>query len=139
MQMRREIIFAAAALLVLGSHAVLHAQLGRFYRIVSTQETRILSFLCNDGQITWSNAIPDSECIIENAMACSGPWHTNFARTLVASYGLTLQRVLNCSRSTWLVRVPMGEELYWPNVFRTNDIVDHAEPNYIHDTQSSSL
>lgn len=52
------------------------AQEAYFFRIVSTQETSIVSMDCQ-GVLTWNNAVSNAPCRIEGTRSLHGPWKTN--------------------------------------------------------------
>jgi hypothetical protein len=61
------------------------AQDAGFYRIVSTNETRIIACDSTNGLLTWTSFSPSACCAIERADGLGGPWSSNFLYTVVAN------------------------------------------------------
>jgi hypothetical protein len=63
------------------------AQDAGFYRIASTNDTRIISCDSPNALLTWTSSWPNAYCAIERARSLGGPWTTNFSHTAVANMG----------------------------------------------------
>jgi hypothetical protein len=63
------------------------AQEAAFYRVVSTNETRITACDPPNALLTWTSAWPNACCNVQRAGVLSGPWSSDFPHTVVANTG----------------------------------------------------
>ncbi|MGD9873847.1 MAG: hypothetical protein AB7T27_06210 [Kiritimatiellia bacterium] len=69
---------------------------GPYYRVASTQITRIVSAQA-DGTLTWTNSEPSASCTLEWSFWLDGPWTESFDPVGIVTSGVS---------RTWLVDVP---------------------------------
>ena len=67
--------------------AVASAQEAAFYRIASTNESRIISCDPPNALLTWTSSWPNAGCEVERAAYLGGPWTSDFPHTVVANAG----------------------------------------------------
>jgi hypothetical protein len=67
--------------------AVAPAQEAAFYRIASTNESRIISCDPPNALLTWTSSWPNAGCEVERAAYLGGPWTSDFPHTVVANAG----------------------------------------------------
>ncbi len=63
------------------------AQNAAFYRMASTNETRIVACDPANALLTWTSAWPNACCTLERAASPGGPWSSDFSHTVVADTG----------------------------------------------------
>lgn len=78
-------VLGAVGLLMLAG--VVRAETTVYYRVVSTQQTVIVS-TDPDGTITWTNSIPDSTCSVQQTFWLDGYWTRAFDSTNLLATGL---------------------------------------------------
>ncbi len=67
--------------------AAASAQSAAFYRIASTNQTRIIACDPRNALLMWTNAAPGGCCAVERAGRLGGPWSSDFPHTVVANAG----------------------------------------------------
>ena len=67
--------------------AVAPAQEAAFYRIASTNESRIISCDPPNALLTWTSSWPNACCEVERAAYLGGAWSSDFPHTVVANAG----------------------------------------------------
>jgi hypothetical protein len=77
-------------LMVAGTGVHCSAQEAYFFRVVSTQETCIVS-LDPQGVLTWNNTVSNAQYRIEGARSLQGPWTTNLLNNEIQRTGLVVQ------------------------------------------------
>jgi hypothetical protein len=73
--------------LLLGSGATAFGQDARFFRIVSTQQTSVVSIDCH-GVLSWVNSVSNAPCRIEARSTLNSNWTSNFPTTTLQGSGL---------------------------------------------------
>jgi len=98
----------------LGTHAT--GQDAAFYRIVSTQQTHIVS-LSAAGLLVWSNTVPNAPCQIQSKRTADGVWTNNLMTSPVRTTGSLAQ-----------ARVPMWKHSQrWIVAFQPDATLTQAE------------
>jgi hypothetical protein len=65
--------------------AAARAQEAAFYRIASTNESRIIACDPPNALLTWTSSWPNACCQVERAARLGGPWTCDFPHTVVAN------------------------------------------------------
>jgi hypothetical protein len=88
-------ILAIVGFQLLGLGATAFGQESGFFRIVSTQQTQVVS-IDSHGVLSWVNSVSNAPCRIEACRSINGNWTSNFPSTTLQSTGMVAR-----------VRVPM--------------------------------
>lgn len=80
----------ALVLTIAGFSGVAFSQESFYYRVVSTQQTRITAVTAN-GTLTWSNAMPNAWYRVEGKTALTNAWSANLPIREIARTGILTQ------------------------------------------------